>query len=261
MKRLHKVLQFFANILGVRFIRTESYNVYAARMEFWEYMRKFQVELERLKLKKNILGGSRSQLGADFVALNLFGSKGFFVEFGAANGLENSNTYLLEQSGWTGILAEPSELNLKSLQFNRNSIIDNRAVWSTSNTLLAFMDVNPTRSSQNSSLLGFENENFRTSGSRTYQVNTVSLNDLLEGHGAPEFIEFLSIDTEGSELSILEAFDFQKHQFGLIAIEIDSDEKRRVSIANLLTKEGYVRHFQEFSRWDDWYVHQSLLIR
>lgn len=92
-------------------------------------------------------------------------------------------------------------------------------------------------------------------------MKTVSLNDLLEEHGAPEFIEFLSIDTEGSELSILEAFNFQKHQFGLIAIEINSDEKRRVSIENLLTKEGYVRHFEEFSIWDDWYVHRSLLIR
>ena len=247
--------------MGVRFIRTETYKVYSARMEFWEYMRKFQVELGRLKLEKNILGSSRSQLGADFVALNLFGSEGFFVEFGAADGLENSNTYLLEQSGWKGILADPSDLNLERLQINRNSIIDNRAVWSISNTFLSFVDVNPTRSSQNSSLLGFENDKFLTSGSRTYEVKTVSLNDLLEEHGAPEFIEFLSIDTEGSELSILEAFDFQKHQFGLIAVEINSDEKRRVSIENLLTKEGYVRHFEEFSRWDDWYVHQSLLIR
>lgn len=134
-------------------------------------------------------------------------------------------------------------------------------MWSSSNESLSFIDVNPRRSSQNSSLLGFENENFRSTDFRTYQVKTVSLNDLLEEHGAPEFIEFLSIDTEGSELSILEAFNFQKHQFGLIAIEINSDEKRRVSIENLLTKEGYVRHFEEFSIWDDWYVHRSLLIR
>ena len=120
-------------------------------------MREFQKEMERLDLKKNILESSRSQLGADFVALNLFGSKGFFVEFGAADGLENSNTYLLEQSGWTGILAEPSELNLENLKINRNSILDHRAVWSSSNESLSFIDVNPTRSSQNSSLLGFEN--------------------------------------------------------------------------------------------------------
>ena len=73
-----KILQRFVSFMGVRFIRTETYKVYSARMEFWEYMRKFQVELGRLKLEKNILGSSRSQLGADFVALNLFGSEGFF---------------------------------------------------------------------------------------------------------------------------------------------------------------------------------------
>ena len=120
-------------------------------------MREFQKEMERLDLKKNILESSRSQLSADFVALNIFSSKGFFVEFVAADGLENSNTYLLEQSGWTGILAEPSELNLENLKINRNSILDHRAVWSSSNESLSFIDVNPTRSSQNSSLLGFEN--------------------------------------------------------------------------------------------------------
>ena len=128
-----KVIQKFASLFGVRFIRTEIWKDYAARKVFWEAMREFIKEMERLHLKQNILEDSRSQLGADFVALNLFGSKGFFVEFGAADGLENSNTYLLEQSGWTGILAEPSEMKLsipaiftKSLRRYDRTLLQNK---------------------------------------------------------------------------------------------------------------------------------------
>ena len=54
----------------------------------------------------------KSQLGQEIFALieNDFKRDGFFVEFGATNGLELSNTHLLEKEfGWTGILAEPAK--------------------------------------------------------------------------------------------------------------------------------------------------------
>ena len=39
-----------------------------------------------------------------------------------------------------------------------------------------------------------------------YKVNTISLEDLLEKYKAPTIIDYMSIDTEGSEYEILKKF-------------------------------------------------------
>jgi hypothetical protein len=58
----------------------------------------------------------KSQLGQDVLAVSIFGDNGFFVEFGAADAENISNTYLLEKDyGWKGILAEPNPIFHESL--------------------------------------------------------------------------------------------------------------------------------------------------
>lgn len=56
---------------------------------------------------------SKAQLRQDLFVLNHldFKRNGFFVEFGATNGVNLSNSFLLErQFGWNGILAEPARI-------------------------------------------------------------------------------------------------------------------------------------------------------
>ena len=50
-----------------------------------------------------------SQLGADRFVLALFDQRpsGYFVDVGAADGFKLSNSYLLEQRGWSGIAVDP----------------------------------------------------------------------------------------------------------------------------------------------------------
>jgi len=81
----------------------------------------------------------------------------------------------------------------------------------------------------------------------------VTLADLLLTHGAPSHIDFLSIDTEGSEHDILKAFDFSRYSFGLICVEHNFTENRD-KISSLLVENGYSQVFRELSAWDDWYV-------
>ena len=64
------------------------------------------------------------------------------------------------------------------------------------------------------------------------------LNDFLEQSNAPHVIDYLSIDTEGSEFEILENFPFERWQIHLLTIEHNFTE-RRADMPVLLDKKGY----------------------
>jgi hypothetical protein len=84
-------------------------------------------------------------------------------------------------------------------------------------------------------------------------VSTISLNDLLSKHNAPKHIDYLSIDTEGSEFEILNSFDFSSHSFGVVTVEHNFTPVRQ-KIFELLSGHGYTRQFENLSKFDDWYV-------
>ena len=51
---------------------------------------------------------SQSEIDQELIAFLLLGPNGYFVEFGACDGIFASNTYFLEKTqGWKGVLSEP----------------------------------------------------------------------------------------------------------------------------------------------------------
>ena len=77
------------------------------------------------------LGMSRSQISQDLWVLyeTNFKRQGYFVEFGAADGLKWSNTYILEKSfGWSGIVAEPNPVFHEALRRHRQCYISTKCV-------------------------------------------------------------------------------------------------------------------------------------
>jgi FkbM family methyltransferase len=200
---------------------------------------------------------SQSQLGQEIIALAVNDFRpGYFVEFGCTDGISLSNTRLLESShGWTGIVAEPAKCYHEQLEKNRHCTIDKRVVWSESKKFVNFVEAGEL-----GTVSGFERHdyhgNLRKSGKR-YKVETVSLLDLLDSNNAPRKIEFLSIDTEGSEFEILSGFDFTKYQFNFVCIEHNFNQNRE-PLLELMQKNGYVRVLPELSQFDDWYLHRSV---
>ncbi|SDR66275.1 FkbM family methyltransferase [Christiangramia echinicola] len=202
---------------------------------------------------------SKSQLRQDLFVLNElnFKNHGYFVEFGGCDGLHHSNTYLLEKEfDWKGIIAEPAKIWHNELEFNRKVFIDKNCVWSETNHQLEF---NEPEVASLSTIKGFgENDNhkdLRHTGKK-YSVNTISLTDLLKKYNAPKIIDYLSIDTEGSELEILKNFNFDEYKFRIITVEHNYTEIR-ANIYDLLINKGYRRVKEKYSEFDDWYVLRS----
>ena len=199
---------------------------------------------------------SHAQLRQDLFVLAVLGfpKAGYFVEFGAADGIRFSNTYLLEkQFGWTGVLAEPAKVWSQALRTNRSCHIDSRCVWSESGKHMSFLEAPEAELSTLEEFKSVDGHSDTRESGRVYSVETISLEDLLDHYSAPKVIDYLSIDTEGSELPILESLDFNKYQFKVITCEHNLTPARE-DIRQLLESRGYRRVFTEVSRWDDWYV-------
>jgi hypothetical protein len=203
-------------------------------------------------------GSKHSEQHLWILSTTKFLHNGYYVEMGAVDGIYRSNTYILEKDyGWQGILVEPDVRFTAELQKNRpNSKIDFNCVWSTSGKTKMFYQ-SPSLKDSRSTV-----EDFATIGRakrkswRKYTVNTISLLDLLKQHNAPTHIDYLSLDTEGSELEILQGFDFTQYEFGCITVEHNQRPDYREQIRLLLNSNGYYtpKKCENLFLWDDCYV-------
>ena len=210
-------------------------------------------------------GQRSSELGQDLFVLAATGSKsrGFFVEFGAMDGVLASNTLVLERDHhWQGIIAEPGRCFHHALGRNRSCIIDHRAVTGHTGDMVKFKQVD--RQPGLSTLVehidsDMHAENRSTSPGDVYMVNTVSLVDLLEQHESPHHIDYISIDVEGGEVAVLENFDFDTYHVDLWTIEHNFQIHPRQRVFEIMTNNGFQRLMTDMSGYDDWYIHKDIL--
>ena len=205
---------------------------------------------------------SKSQVSQDLFVFYFAKNQknGFFIEIGACDGVKFSNTYMLEKVGWNGIICEPSKYWHMRIK-KRNCMINKKAVFSESGTKIKFDEfpTSPELSGFNKYLDNDDNKEIRSKGYKseafqTYHVETITLNDLIAENTDKKSIDYISIDTEGSEYEIIKNFDFNKYTVEIFTIEHNYIKEKRDKIYDLLTKNNYVRVFDNLSHWDDWYI-------
>lgn len=203
----------------------------------------------------------KSQLRQDLFVLFVtnFKQNGYFIEAGASDGITSSNTFTLEKNfNWNGILIEPGTYWKESLNKNRTCHIGYKAIWRENESVL-FNEVQnkPTLShissvDPNSWMFDINQET-----KSQYAVQGITLLDLLDHYDAPNVIDYLSLDTEGSEYDILSVFDFSKYDIKIITVEHNYSSNRE-KIFNLL-QDKYTRVLTEMSGKEDWYIRNHSL--
>ncbi|MDJ0630792.1 MAG: FkbM family methyltransferase [Rhodobacter sp.] len=203
-----------------------------------------------------------SQLGQDLWVLSTLGHPrdGYFVEIGAYDGVNISNTVLLESLGWDGLLVEPNPAAFAALKSARTAKAIRRCVSAVDGETVEFKSVDTKP--ELSKVLTVASDVHDISGLRAHfqilSIPTISPKKMLLDAGAPKVIDYLSIDTEGSELEIAKAFPFEEYKVRLISVEHNFGEQRD-EIFDLLSGHGFQRVLTSVSRFDDWYVNPSLI--
>lgn len=197
-----------------------------------------------------------AQSKQDLLALFCLGtSPGYFVEFGACDGVYLSNTFMLEKYyNWTGLLVEPSHHYANVLKQVRSASIDTSCVSDVTGNVVDFLEISNLQGLSGLEKYAYDDQHsdLRKEFGNRYVVKTISLNDLLDKYNCPATIDYLSIDTEGSEYSILYKYDFSR-KFKLVTIEHNNTYQEPL-INDLMTEQGYIQIMPEESKWDSWFV-------
>lgn len=201
---------------------------------------------------------SFSQFKQDAIALNFLQThgtrNGFFVEVGAHNGVEFSNTLMMEQLGWQGVCIEPNPESFPILRDNRRCFCSNAAISDVEDTEVEFVVCGML-----SGCLDTIDRYPHVKTSRTVRVRTKTLTSVLDSVNAPKEISYLSIDVEGGEMAVLRGIDFNKYRFRFLTIEHNGLSEKRQEIKSVLMREGYI-YWGAIGGIDDAYFYPSYKI-
>lgn len=165
-----------------------------------------------------------SQFGEDDIISSYFPKDyvGTCIEIGAADGIMGSNTLLFEKRGWRAICVEPNSVLAAECKKNRKEVYP----WAISDfTGLEKFTIYDVAGSKESAISSLEVDERLVKqhvplihGQREEMVNVTTLDNLLKVCKVDK-IDFISIDTEGTELKVLKGFDIQRWMPSLLVIE------------------------------------------
>ena len=173
------------------------------------------------------------------------GACGYFVDVGANEPQLGSQTWHLEQAGWTGILIEPQPDLAERLRRERTARVFAVACSAPANAGKSLpLHLAGPLSSLNKRLV-----DATLQSNATIVVPVRSLDQVLAEASAPVPIDFLSIDVEGHAVEVLEGLDLARWRPRLILVE---DHVMNLRLHRHLRARGY--------RWirrtglNGWYV-------
>jgi len=168
---------------------------------------------------------------------------GYFLEIGAWDGMNLSQTLYLEQKGWNGICVEPFPHNFS----NRMCMLCNKAISADGKDReFVWVTTDKDNGGDVSYLSGFKD----TLGTHwTFiqehcnyteaTIETITMERLYKEYNLPLYIDFLSVDTEGAEVEIFSNINLDHYRYGVISFEHNLDSNVKGFVGRLLETHGY----------------------
>lgn len=194
---------------------------------------------------------------------------GMFVEAGANDGVQQSNTYYLEKfRGWTGLLVEPDPALASECRKNRRARVAQAALVATgtpgATVELHFAGLMSTISGALGDAAATARHvekglaaQPRLGASRRVLVPARTLSALLDEAGLAKPVDLLSLDVEGAEPGALRGIDYTRHAPRFICVEA-RDEAAITAVldpfyrlAEILTDVGSHRDLLFARRWQE----------
>jgi FkbM family methyltransferase len=166
---------------------------------------------------------SFAQEGEDLIIAELLGPRinGFYVDVGAYHPIRFSNTKYFYDRGWSGINIEPSPMALKAFEKERKRDTNlNIGISENGGTLEFYTFAEAalnTFQAERVNLLETTTP-YRSNGKILVPVRT--LKDVLSEFAKDRPIDFMNIDVESHEMSVLRSNDWSKFRPELMLIEI-----------------------------------------
>lgn len=180
---------------------------------------------------------------------------GFFVEAGANDGYEQSNTYYFEKlRRWTGVLIEPVPALAVECRRNRGVPVVEAALVARESPgrmvelqFAGLMSILSEARADAAAVTEHVRKGVEVQGLQgTYclQVRARTLSSILDEVGMRGPIDLLSLDVEGAEVAALEGIDFGRHAPQFICVEarerakIESVLGAGYELVEVLTEKG-----------------------
>ena len=185
------------------------------------------------------------------------GHIGKCVDVGAADGRRGSNSFYFENNGWECLCVEANPEHNKSLLELRKNVVmcacgnvDGESNMDLQVFRVGDRDISTslTSLSPDARLVDDHKHIIR----EQYSVNVVvkNLTDLVNEFNTD--LDFISIDTEGTELDVLKGLDLETINVKLLVVENNYDD---ADISDYLSQFGYVR--KERYKINDFYIKED----
>ena len=149
--------------------------------------------------------------------ISAFKDKGFYVDVGCYHPIKHSLTHKLYKMGWSGINIDISKESIDLFNTFRSKDKNLNLGISTKNGFqYAFFE---KKISTISSLKPDYLEKFPNNKKKfVRKIKTLTINDLFEKNEITE-VDFLKIDCEGLDTSIIKTINFEKYKINFLSVE------------------------------------------